>query len=246
MSFLPNIYIINLQRSVERRAAILAQAEKMGFDPIIFTGVDAGLAHHDLFSRVNIKKRLRYKGRAFKPGELGAWASHYQLWELCVAKSQTILVLEDDVLLRKNFMDFLPLAEQLAERFSYLRLMQSSAPSRLEQDGEKFRICRYLRSPLGAYGYLLSPLAAQKLMDHAQEWILPVDDYMDLAWLHGVENRGLQPGCVYMEERFVSTIQEQAPKERLSFPALCIREAFRAYLSVHRTLHNLKGRGITT
>ncbi|HEY7883998.1 MAG TPA: glycosyltransferase family 25 protein [Cellvibrionaceae bacterium] len=232
----PPVYVINLPQSTDRRASIDRQAEELGFTPTYFQAIDGYQAGHSLFGNVNQARRLRFKGRPFKPGELGVWASHYLLWQACVQENRVIIVLEDDAKLMPNFVDFLQHAEDLAESFPYLRLYNSPQPSKKLQTIAGFSVHRYWRSPLRATGYLLAPEAAGKFLQQAEQWVLPVDDYMDLAWLHGVDCLGIKPGCVHDYTEFATTIQIKAPKERLTVGQKLAREVFRGYLRFRHCL----------
>jgi glycosyl transferase, family 25 len=224
------VYVINLPESTGRRASIERQAKSLAFAPHFVEAVDGRAGRHPLFKRVNEEKRLRLKGRPFKPGELGVWASHYKLWEQCVCENQVMVVLEDDAQLKPNFPEFLKKAAIIAEQFPYLRLYESDFASKKLATIEGFHVHRYWRSPLRATGYLLAPEAAKAFISQADEWVLPVDDYMDLPWLHGVDCLGLKPGCMLEHTEFESTIQTRAPKERLGLIHKMRREAFRHYL----------------
>lgn len=230
------IYVINLPESTARRESIEQQAERLGFTPRFFEAVDGRAGEHPLFGRVNQEKRLRLKGRPFKPGELGVWASHYLLWEKCVRENQAMVILEDDAQLKPNFPEFLESSAKITELFPYLRLFESNLASKKLATVGGFHIHRYWRNPLRTTGYLLAPSAAKAFLSKADEWVLPVDDYMDLAWLHGVDCVGLKPGCVMEETEFESTIQTRAPKERLSLPHKLRREGFRQYLRMRYCL----------
>lgn len=224
------VYVINLPESTARRESIEQQAERLGFTPRFFEAVDGRAGEHPLFGRVNQEKRLRLKGRPFKPGELGVWASHYLLWERCVEENQAMVILEDDAQLKPNFPEFLESSAKITELFPYLRLFESNLASKKLATVGGFHIHRYWRNPLRTTGYLLAPSAAKAFLSKADEWVLPVDDYMDLAWLHGVDCVGLKPGCVMEETEFESTIQTRAPKERLTLLHKLRRETFRHYL----------------
>lgn len=240
MSLPTPVYVINLPESEERRSSIDSQARELGFVPTYFAAIDGRHANHPLFSKVDERKRLRYKGRPFKPGELGVWASHYLLWEECVRLDTPIVILEDDALLKANFPDFLRKAGEIAAQFPYLRLYESSFPSKPLQTLEGFQIHRYRKNPLRTTGYLLAPEAARKFLGRAGSWVLPVDDYMDLPWLHGVDCLGLRPGCVEENTHFASTIQTSAPKERLGAGHKLARELFRSYLRIRYRLDYIR------
>lgn len=236
------VYVINLPESSDRRSAMERQAEVLGVEVTFFEAVDGRQEHYPLFSKVDQSKRLRYKGRPFKPGELGVWASHYRLWEACLESGLPMVILEDDAVLEPNFADFLESAPTLARRFPYFRLYASERPSKQIATLEGFGIHRYWKNPLRTTGYLIAPEAARKLLAKADPWVLPVDDYMDLPWLHGVDCLGIKPGCVSDETQFASTIQPRAkaPKERLTPGQKLMRESFRHYLRLRYCLDYIK------
>lgn len=221
------------------------QAEALGLELNYFTAVDGRTQKHPLFENVNHAKRRALKGRPFKAGELGVWASHYLLWQECVKANRVIIVLEDDAVLNSNFPGFLGEAESLAQRFSYFRLIESDFPSKKIAQLDGFSIHRYWKSPLRTTAYVLAPEAAQKFLAKAQDWVLPVDDYMDLSWLHGVDCLGLKPGCISDKTEFQSTVQEDGVKERLTLPQKLRRESFRYYLRL-RYCTDFVSRGLRT
>lgn len=206
------------------------QAKAQGIAPNYFEAVDGRKGKHELFDKVDQANRLRYKGRPFSAGELGCWASHYSLWQECIKQNKPIIILEDDAILEPNFSYFLQKAQAIGSQFPYFRLFQCDLASKKLVHIEGFNIHRYWRSPLRTTGYLLAPEAAQKLLAHAEHWVLPVDDYMDLSWLHGVDCLGLKPGCISERTKFASTIQTQTPKERLSLKQKLVREGYRQSL----------------
>ncbi len=236
------LYVINLPASLDRRESMLRQAAELGLEVQLFEAVN-GRQPHPLFSHVDEHKRMARKGRPFRPGELGCWASHYLLWQRCVESGRPIIVLEDDVTLAPSLVDLLRALPQLPEDVGYFRLHAADRPSTPWLKFGDFVLHRYWRSPLCAFGYYLSPAAARKFLNHAGQWILPVDDYMDLAWLHGVACLGLKPGVVSSRGLFASTIQtERKRKPALGLRGLRSREARRAELSVRWFLHNLPQR----
>ena len=73
--------------------------------------------------------------------------------------------------------------------------------------------------------------------------MLPVDDYMDLAWLHGVECLGLKPAVVSCEEVFDSTIRAGGKqKATVGAAGRMGREIRRAWLDLRWQLHNAPAR----
>jgi len=227
-----SFYVINLPASIDRRASMQRQAEALGLE-MHFSEAVNGHQPHPLFSHVDEKKRLACKGRAFRPGEVGCWASHYQLWQRCVEIGRPIIVLEDDTVLASVVVEILRALPQLPKEVEYFRLNAKNRPSTPWWRFGEFVLHRYWRSPLGAFGYYLAPSAAEKFLRHAGDWILPVDDYMDLAWLHGVDCLGLKPGVVSTGGVFDSTIRAEGKrKPSVGLRGWVSRELYRATLSV--------------
>ena len=84
------IYIINLEKSTDRKAYMQAQ-----FDQLFLANTEQAIhffkaingkenPNHPLFQRYNEKKRLNVKGYPLTLNQLGCYASHYSMWEKCV------------------------------------------------------------------------------------------------------------------------------------------------------------------
>lgn len=241
MTDLP-IYVINLPASADRRSSMERQAGALGLRFRFFEAVN-GRQPHPLFSHVAEKKRLLRKGRPFRPGEIGCWASHYLLWQRCVESGQPMIVLEDDIAIDPALPAFLADLRQLPADVGYFRLHAADRPSEPWRCVGDHVLHRYWRSPLCTFGYYLAPEAAARFLRHADEWVVAVDDYMDLAWLHGVECLGLKPGLVSSDESFDSIIQaREGRKEPVGPRHWLAREGYRLKLDARRFLHDLPQR----
>ena len=233
------VYVINLATSSQRRESISRQAEEMALRVEFVTAVD-GSKPHPLFTHVDPALRQSRKGRPFRAGEMGCWASHYQLWQRCVERGAPIIVLEDDVTLKPGLPDLLKALPLLPDGIEYFRLHAASRPGRTALRFGQFQLYQYWRSPMCAFGYYLTPAAAQRFLRHARQWVLAVDDYMDQAWLHGVECLGLAQGVVSNQDEFASVICAQPrPRVKLGLRGWASRESYRAWLRLRSELHNL-------
>ena len=236
------LHVVNLPRSTGRRASMEAQAAALGVSLTFFEAVD-GRVPHPLFAHVHAGKRQARKGRPFQPGELGCWASHYLLWQQCVAENRPMIVLEDDILLDPCFPDLLRALPQVPAEVGYFRLHAENQPSVPWRRFGDFTLHRYWQNPSCTFGYHLAPAAAERFLRHAAEWIVPVDDYMDLAWLHGVECLGLKPGVVSGGDLFDSTIRANPrQKPAVGMKSWVTREAHRLWLDLRWFQHNLVAR----
>ena len=236
------LHVINLPGSVERRKSMEAQAAALGLSLVFFEAVN-GRAAHPLFDHVNVRKRQARKGRPFRPGELGCWASHYLLWQRCVASGKPMIVLEDDIFLDARFPEMLHALPLVPADVGYFRLHAEDRSSVAWRRFGDFVLHRYWNNPSCTFGYYLAPVAAERFLRHATEWVVPVDDYMDLAWLHGVKCLGLKPGMVSGGDVFDSTIRaDSKEKVGVGVQGWVTREAHRAWLGLRWFLYNLPAR----
>lgn len=154
---------------------------------------------------------VRRFGRALKPGEVGCYASHYEVWrQFLMSAADQLLVFEDDVMV-----DW-PLIEQLCTHrlgdhgIDVLRLYTSHpinvriAKYKLLSDhSHLMRVRGYL---YGTQAYVLSRRGAEALLSVCQVMTMPVDWAMSRYWACGMPAFTLFPFPV-LERHGPSTIE---------------------------------------
>lgn len=181
------------------------QLNKIHCEFEFFNAIDGREEPHPLFAKYDDDKRRQVRRRPLSGGELGCWASHYLLWKKCIELNSPIVVLEDDVEILEGFSVQLVRAEKLIETLNYLRLA-ATYKRRVTCIGRKagkekgLGVVRYLRGPLGTQCYIVNPIAARRLLQHASVWDMAVDEYLDRGWLHGVKSYALHPISVKSNE----------------------------------------------
>jgi len=187
-----DIRIINLERSPDRRESALRQIAALGLTASISTAVDGATADLDRYRRF-VPALSSFLERPLTRGEIGCFASHYRLWEECIATDRPLLILEDDCLLSADARGIIDRLPDLVRRFRYLRLA-GSIP-RETKSVERLPGGRAVglldKGPHGTVAYALTPEAAALLLVHADRWHEPVDLYVDSFWIHG-----LLPYCI--------------------------------------------------
>lgn len=236
------IFVINLRRSNDRRQHMMEQLERLGLEYEMFDAIDGQAKPlHRLFAKYDSITRLKWKVRPLSQGEVGCFASHYSLWEICVRLNEPIVVLEDDLLLDEALPGILEDVGRAMGRFHYLRLgrlfersmMSLGAMSR----GRHY--VKYLQPAGGAQGYVIDPLGASTLIRHAGTWIEPVDNYMDREWNHGLPSIGVEPPCVAHSRVSKSNIgPREIVKARVSLRIR--REVVRIYEKLRYALFNMR------
>ncbi|MGO3408927.1 glycosyltransferase family 25 protein [Marinomonas sp.] len=229
------IFVISLKRSVERRAWITEQLNKHQVEFEFLDAIDGHVEPpHELFQNYNYLKRLWLtSGRMPSKGELGCYASHYLLWEKSVALNEPILVIEDDVKIKTNFSDMLPIIEEKVSQYGFLRLQAETHKGELhlkEQSGDT-SISFMTNNFGGTLCYAVAPNAAKKLISQSREWCMPVDNYMGSIYLHNMPCYILKPSVVENPDAFLTMIQLGEEKG-----ALLYRKPTRELYSVYRKI----------
>lgn len=231
------IYVISLITAVDRRRSITQQFDMVDTDFKFFDAIDGRENPHPLFEKYNKKKRLRYKGCELTKGELGCFASHYLLWEKCIQLNKPIVVIEDDAQLEPEFKNKIKTILSI-KGYEYLRLFVNGRyrPFTKIEHIHGYDIVQYKRGPGATRAYMISPNAAQKFIDAAQEWYLPVDDYMDQFWMNKVACKGIMPGVVKNETEFDSCIGQLNKKDKVN---RVTRELYSLQCAIKRRLYFL-------
>lgn len=224
------IFVINLMHAPDRRESIALQLAKQNIKFEFFPAVDGKVdtiykkSHYRNFNRL-----LRY-ARPLSDSQIGCFASHYSLWQKCVELNQPIVVLEDDIYLREDFVDKVDFCLTRIAQYHYIRFM--GAFPRPTQEIEPGIKC-YLKAPTGTQGYMLDTFSAKQLLKFAKQWVEPVDNYMDKFWVHGLRPYVLEPEIVYTQHVFASSIIN-TNKTRKIFKIT--RELYKLYNVVYRKL----------
>ena len=188
-------FVVNLERSTERRADMAKKLEALKVPFEFFSAVDGRAQKHPLFDRYDRHLALIRYGFELAPGELGCYASHFLLWQRCIEEDEPVLILEDDIDFASNFRSAVDLVAQKVNKFGLLRL-SAHKPRKFavcEQAANGLTIIRFKRGPHGTSSYAVSPSAALKLVQAAQVWFEPVDVHIDRFWKHGVGSYGIMP-----------------------------------------------------
>lgn len=238
------IFVISLEQASDRRANISRQFSEIGVSFEFFLAVDGRHHPHALFKRYNPVKRLKIKGEPLTAGQLGCFASHFLLWQKCLDLGEPIIVIEDDAVLEySRFLELLDHIDELAgTKIRCLRLFKNKSKNQrsfpLGHIGG-MEVRKFTKGHMSTTGYYLSPEAARNFIRHAQEWVLPVDMYMDMFWRNKVQCYGICPPCLTNDEDFESMI-DYIPKSRKKrgWPVRVKRELYSAKENLLKALSN--------
>ena len=242
------IYVITLPESKDRQQAIQSQLSALNLPFTFFDAVDGRKTpDHPLFKKYNDKKRVwrRGKAAAMRPSQLGCFASHYLLWQQCVADGKPIIVLEDDATLLEPFARFCERMHEFAKHHDLMWLHSNSKRERMKgrvlENTAGFKVVRFPKGYTITVGYMLTPKGASTLLAHAQEWVYPVDITMDRFFEHHLDCVSVEPFVVGHDEGFESAINPvNAQPQRRTFAERVRREFYSLVDTLKRTAYNLR------
>lgn len=169
------VFYINLDRDVDRRAAIEAQLQRCGVQGQRFPAVNGANVPPELlayFAHSDGKPPL------MSPGEIGCYASHLGVWrEVTRANHAAVLVLEDDAILPA---DLDQLIDEVIERapagwdFIHMCGEPERAVRPLVPLACGRELVRYSRVPPTTAGYLMSANGAHKMLNSSIKRVWPV------------------------------------------------------------------------
>ncbi|XP_030035142.2 glycosyltransferase 25 family member isoform X2 [Manduca sexta] len=182
------IYMINLDRRIERRQLMKLSFKELGMDVKLFSAVDGRSLDINNLEKSNIKLLPNYEDpyhkRPMKAGEVGCFLSHYYIWkEIIFKKLNMTLILEDDVHFTPYFRHRLL---QLIDEMRHLDWDLVYIGRKILEDNKEAYVTEHTTRPLYSYwtlGYFLSYRGAVKLVNaEPLSKMLPVDEFLPIMF----------------------------------------------------------------
>ncbi|SEQ02340.1 glycosyl transferase, family 25 [Solimonas aquatica] len=178
------------------------QLDGLGLDYEFFKATDASRGELAGVSRYDEAQALWKLGHPLSPGELGCFASHYRLWQLCASSGEPLVIMEDDISITPEFVQAFAHTGALIAQYHLIRLcgLVQRKRKRIRELGNGHQLIRYLKGPFGTQCYALSPQGARALLAHSQVWIDAVDMVLDAFWTHGLACYAIVPYHIRHDE----------------------------------------------
>lgn len=216
------VFVINLERSPERLAAIASRLEEIGVPFERIEAVDGRTLSDSVAEEVSpahvVSKTYH---RALSKAEVACSLSHRKAWRKIVEDDLDFaVVLEDDAQILDNFAEVLELLAELpCADWDFIKLYA------LKRGGEKniarrfdFRghtLITYHKFPLGFQGQAISRRGAKSLLQHLPYVTEPADSQLKSWWEAGVFPFGLVPYCVSTDVGGPSDINPHGSLEKM-------------------------------
>jgi glycosyl transferase, family 25 len=203
------ICVINLARSVERRASIERQLRGLAMPFSLYEAVDGSNLDVGRIPDYNRQRRLRSWGTDLTHGEIGAYLSHYNVMEAASRATEShTLVLEDDIALPSDVAEILSFIDGLDESYELIRLHGGRVPRNLkwQQITAGRRLVRLLGVASAASAYVVSRVGAAKFVAHGKPILRQIDVELDRYWDHGLRMFAVLPYPIRILPGFDSDI----------------------------------------
>ena len=204
------IWVINLRRSVERRAVICNQLDGLGMAYELVEAVDGRALSSETVSRLySPSQSIANIGRELTPGEIGCGLSHLQLCQRQVDEGHDeVLILEDDVIVDAALPEVLGRRAAMPTDRELVLLHRLNSPQvsywgRRRID-ERYRCVKFGVVADGTQGYLLRQSGARKLLAHGYPIRMPADNLTGGLLKTGVRLYGLDPPCIHEHDSSVT------------------------------------------
>lgn len=200
------VFLINLDRSPDRLAAMTAQFDALGIPFERIAAVDGRTLPPEIAAR----RVEALHARPLGPGEMGCFASHRRFWSLLVERDlAAAVVIEDDVTLAPTLVEAIETIAPEIDRLGLVRLM--TLERRVARDVATLGGF-VVEEPIGhsriagTQGYVIGRAAAERLLAVSERWSLPVDNFIDKSWRHGVTIHQIRPAVLSCCVEFGSEI----------------------------------------
>jgi glycosyl transferase family 25 len=189
-------FLINLDRSPERLAAMASQLEALQMPFTRVAAVDGRQISAD--DRVDAQRYRRRHGREVRPGEVGCYLSHLAAMQAFLdTDASHALILEDDATLLPALPDVLARAtsREAVGTWDVLKLESRRAGFKLAllQLTSSHALCVNLFRSTGSAGYVISRHATQVYLDKLLPIGQPFDHAFDRGWFLGLRMREVAP-----------------------------------------------------
>ena len=212
------IFVISLERAVERRAHMVRLLKSLGLEAEFVSAVDGqALTPADRRQYDSRLARLDYRSE-MTDTEIACYLSHYRIYErICREGLPMALILEDDIEVKSNLAQVLrDLVAQPDPEWMVVRL-QTQRGRVLDPRTAKDRGRAVCNLPggalyqldthvLGGCAYVVRRQAAEIMLEYGRRISRPIDQTLDRYWENGIVPYVVRPFPVRQHPAFCSEI----------------------------------------
>lgn len=215
----PPIFVINMEKSKDRREYIRAQFEAMGIKFHFFNAIDGKKLSSAELDTIDFIQAEALCGHQLSLGEVGCALSHIRIYEKCLAESiDEVIILEDDITVPEYFHTVLQaIAKRKNPHSELLYLFHGKAKTwpLYKKLPYNFKIKKVIppsatssRFITGTVGYYINKSGMQKLLSHAYPVRMPADYLTGFIQRSGINCYTIEPNLLALAG-FDTTIDDR-------------------------------------
>jgi len=239
------IFIINLDRSVERYQSALAQLSAWPDLPIERVSAADGrqMSAQELNCYYSLPLNQQRYHKLLQPAEKGCYISHIWCWQRIVNQQLDFaLILEDDFIVNGDLAAMLDYVVGLPADWQLLKLAMPNKQQKIIAsggDGPWQRVA-FVKNPVSTVAQLVSAAGARQLLATAVPFYRPVDVAMQYSFELGIRAEAIWPLIFKPDLSFESNIntKQKQPVKRSIFYWQ------RLYFVLANFKHNLQHYGV--
>ncbi|UTV27905.1 glycosyltransferase family 25 protein [Photobacterium atrarenae] len=235
-------FVVSLARSSDRRQQMQAVLEQAGIPFEFFDAIDGTTSAAFRYSEKAAPEiTFKRKGYHLTPAEVACFASHYALWEKCVDLGEPILILEDNISICSDLKSILTAVMPYIAQCQFIKLTATHP----RKYSAKFKLSKthsiglYHKGTAGTGGYIITPTAAKSFLENAQQFIEPIDDYVEKTWRHGIKAYHIYPSVLERSPAQSTIGNCRKQKQAVGLCHKLYMESFRVYETLMRKLTSL-------
>ena len=200
MQNIPKTFVVNLERSPDRRLHMETHLADLEIPFEFFTGTDGERLTKQERKLYSNTMAVKVFGRKLHHNEIGCSLSHYYLYKLIVKQRLSeALILEDDVILHPDFGGILRNRSAFPEDWQFINFGNRHAPEDpipSNPIAERYSASRFKGWQTMTNCYLVRLSAAEWLLENALPVRMGPDDLLAYANENGVRSYGVIPKVV--------------------------------------------------
>jgi len=200
---IPHIWVINLERSVERKLFMTTQLSKLSVDFSFINAVNGHKMPYKKMRKYSPVHALFSEGRLLSRGEIGCALSHVEIYHKIVNEDHNeILVLEDDVEILDDLINILIARDKFPFDWELINFRSDTKKEPLNKNPfwKEYRICRFLNAANRTGAYLINQSGAKKMLNHVYPIRYPADGILGRTHVTGLVAYGIEPEPVKLTQ----------------------------------------------
>ncbi len=197
---LPPVWVLNLQRSTERRARMTSHLAELGIKFEFVEAVEGrNLSPEECARATDPEKTRRLLGRALTPPEIACSLSHRMLYQKQVDEGwEEVVILEDDAVVDPAFLEVIKLRHTFPPDWElfYFHIGNTRTSFWGSRPLGRWRCVKFGSLAYSTVSYMVRLSGARKLLAHSKPVTLPADWLTGGAIRTGVKLYGVYPPCV--------------------------------------------------